>query len=260
MLNLSFSVQDLEFFLLIFVRMTAFISSAPFFSNMNVPTRVKAGFGFLMALLIYQFVVPHEALVYATVLGYSILVIKETIAGVFLGLGCYMCIAVMNFAGKIMDMEIGLSMVNIFDPMTRTQLGFTGTMYQYLITLILIISNMHHYLIKAFIESYQLIPTGKVVINEEAMLSAIIAFMGNYMSIAFRICLPVFAAMLMVNAILAILAKTAPQMNMFAVGIQIKIITGLSVLFVSAVLLPQLATLVFEQMQRNFVNLTGAFH
>jgi len=68
------------------------------------------------------------------------------------------------------------------------------------------------------------------------------------MVLAFRIILPVFAALLVVNAILAVLAKAAPQMNMFVIGFQLKIFVGLAVLTVMMIFLPSISELVFEQM------------
>ena len=65
-----------------------------------------------------------------------------------------------------------------------------------------------------------------------------ISFMVNYIVIGFRICLPIFCVILLLNAVLGILAKVSPQMNMFAVGIQLKILVGLAVLFFSASMLP----------------------
>lgn len=260
MLDITFSIQDLEFFLLIFTRITCFMVSAPFFGMSNTPQRVKVGMGFFVALLIYQFVVPHETLEYSTVLGYSILVIKEAIAGLLMGLGTNICVTIIDLSGKIMDMEIGLSMVSLFDPVSKQQTGFSGMFYEYCVLLILILSGMHRYLIQAFIESYQLIPTGEVVLRADHLMTTMLTFMADYMVIAFRICLPVFASMLLLNAILGILAKVAPQMNMFAVGMQLKILVGLSVLFLTVGLMPGISDFIFTEMKKMMVSMIGGLH
>lgn len=259
MLDMSFSVQDLEYFLLIFVRITCFVLTAPFFSTANVPQVTKTGFSFFVSMLLYQFVVPHDVLVYNTVLGYSVLVIKEAIVGVLVGLGCNIVIAILTFAGKIMDMEVGLSMVNIYDPTTRTNEGFSGMFYHYLVLLVLILSGMHHYLLRALVELFKVVPTGRIVIGYDKFLPAAVSFLGDYISIGFRICLPVFAAMLMVNVILGILAKVAPQMNMFAVGMQIKIIIGLSLMFLTIGMLPGMSNLLYAEIKKMMVTMTGVF-
>ena len=259
-LNLNFSIQDLDFFLLVMTRVSCFVFIAPFYGMTNTPARIKIAFSFFVALLIYQFIVPHQAPQYNTIIGYSVLVLKEAATGLFLGFGLNICNSIIQFAGKIMDMEIGLSMVSLFDPVTREQVGFTGVLYEYSILLILIISDMHHYIIKAFIDTYQLIPTTGAIFQTESLFESMMKFLVDYMVIGFRICLPVFAAMLLLNAVLGILAKIAPQMNMFAVGMQLKILTGLVVLFVTVNLIPSMSNFIFSEMKKMMVSFVGGLY
>ena len=70
----------------------------------------------------------------------------------------------------------------------------------------------------------------------------------DYVSIGFRFCLPVVAAIMLLNALLGVLAKTAPQMNMFAVGIQLKILVGFTVIVLTIGLLPSLSDILFREM------------
>ncbi|MBQ5851189.1 MAG: flagellar biosynthetic protein FliR, partial [Lachnospiraceae bacterium] len=69
MINFSFSYTDLEYFLLIFVRISMFISLAPFFSLQGVPRQVKIGLSFFVTLLLFPTLQPYEALEYNTILG-----------------------------------------------------------------------------------------------------------------------------------------------------------------------------------------------
>jgi len=84
-----------------------------------------------------------------------------------------------------------------------------------------------------------------------------ITFMSDYIVIGFRIVLPIFCVVLLLNAVLGILAKVSPQMNMFAVGIQIKILVGLSVIFFTIGMLPGAADFVFEEMKKMMVSFAG---
>lgn len=249
MLNVNFSIQALEYFLLIFTRVATFIYIAPFYGTNNVPRRVKTGLSFMIAMLLYQYVVPHMALNYNTLLGYAVLVIKEATVGLLIGFACTICLYIIQFAGSLMDMDIGLSMVSLFDSVTNQSVGFTGSLYQYAILLILVCTDMHHWILKAFVDSYKLIPTGGVVLNNNSLLQSMISFMSDYFSIGFRIYLPVFAAMLLLNAVLGVLAKVAPQMNMFVVGMQLKILVGLAVLFLTVGLLPGISDFIFKEMK-----------
>lgn len=257
MFNYSFSIQDLEFYLLVVTRVSCFVFAAPFFSTNNVPRRVKVGFSLVVAFLLYRFVVPHYVLQYDTLLGYASLVIKEAIAGVLLGLSTNLCMYIMQFVGTLSDMDIGLSMVNFFDPVTRVSTGFTGTLYQYSLLLILCVTDMYQWILRAFVDSYELIPTGRIVFDMDSLFNSMASFMTDYIVIGFRIFLPVFGVMLLLNAVLGIMAKIAPQMNMFSVGMQLKILVGLSVLFLTIGMLPAISDFIFSEMKVMFTNFSG---
>lgn len=249
MIDYSFSLDELEYFLLILVRMTSFIYAAPFFGMNNTPARVKIGLGFFISLLLYHTTVPHAALSYQTVWGYSVIVMKEVLTGLFIGFGAQICTTVVTFAGMIIDMNIGLSMVSMMDPTTRENTSISGMYLQYMTMLMLIVSGMHRFLLTAFADTYRLIPIGGAVFQEELLVGSMIKFLSEYIIIGFRICLPVFAVVMVLNAVLGVLAKVAPQMNMFAVGIQLKILVGLMTLFFTVAMLPGAADFILQEMK-----------
>ena len=252
MLDLSFTYSDLQFFLLIMVRVTCFVYIAPFFGMSNTPRMVKVGLGILLSYLLYG-VVQRPAIVFETETEYAILVMKEAITGFLIGFGAMLCTTISSLAGKIVDTETGMAMAQVFDVNTRENVSITAGIYQNAFYLIFIVSGLYQYLLGALIDSFELIPVSGAVFNTDHLVGALIDFMTQYMSIGFRIALPVFCCILLLNAILGILAKIAPQMNMFAVGIQLKVLTGLSVLYISAFLLPTAAEFVFTQMQKTVV-------
>ena len=118
----------------------------------------------------------------------------------------------------------------------------------------LLISGMHQYLLKALAETYILIPVNGAVLDTSTLLASMLEFLANYITIGFRICLPIFAVMLVLNAVLGILAKISPQLNMFAVGMQMKVLVGLLVLLVTVILLPGVADFIFKEMRQMIVS------
>lgn len=258
MMQFSFSLFDLEYFLLIFVRISCFVHVAPFFSLSGVPRQVKIGLSFFTALLLYEILTPAAVpITYNTVWGYAVIVIREALVGLILGFGATLCSAIVNFAGSVTDMEVGLSMVNVFDPTTKQNTSITGVYYQYVVMLMLIVTGMYRYLLGAIADSFILIPVDQAVFRQESLLSAIIDFAADYIIIGFRICLPVFCVIMLLNAILGILAKVAPQMNMFAVGIQLKILVGLAVLFFTTGMLPGVSDFIFQEMKKMITAFAG---
>ncbi|MCR4962089.1 MAG: flagellar biosynthetic protein FliR [Lachnospiraceae bacterium] len=251
MLNFTFSLTELEFFLLILMRVATFMYVAPFFSTNNTPKRVKVAFSVLVAYMLYRLMPGgSESIEYSTVFGYAVLVLKEALTGLLIGYGANICTLILNLAGHISDMETGLSMVTIFDPTTRENVTITGAFYQYAVTLILMISGMYQFVLRALAETFKLIPINGAVFSSDKLVRSMAIFLCDYASIGFRICLPIFGVMLILNSLLGILAKVSPQMNMFAVGMQLKVLTGLTVLFITVSLLPNVSDLIYSEVKK----------
>lgn len=249
MVTVDFDFADLEYFLLILVRVSMFVYVVPFFNMSSVPRRYRVALSVMISVLLYG-VLPGEEIVYETVFDYAVIVAKEFITGVLIGMGVNLCSTILSLTGVIADMEVGFSMVTLMDPATRQQTTITSTLYQNLVMLLLVLSGMYQYIIRALAESYELIPVYGAKFDAAKLLNVAISFMGRYVLVGFQICLPIFAAILMLNAVLGILAKVAPQMNMFAIGLQFKILVGLGVIFLTLFLLPRAAELIFDEARR----------
>ncbi len=250
MTNLSFSFFDLEYFLLILVRVSCFVFVAPFFSMNNTPRQVRIALSVFTSLLLYTTLTPDEGVVYDSVVSYAVIVGKEAVTGLLIGFAANICTAIVNFAGSIADMETGLSMVTLMDPANRTQSSVTGVYFQYVVMMMLIASGMYRYLLGALADSFLLIPVNGGALRGGNLLSSIVMFLGDYITIGFRICLPVFCVILLLNVVLGVLAKVAPQLNMFAVGIQLKILIGMSVLFLTTGMLSGASSFIFNEIRK----------
>lgn len=253
MLDISFTFADLEYFLFIFVRVTSFIYIAPFFGMTNTPNRVKIGLGLFIAYLLNG-AYPNGEVLYTTLTGFIAIVLKEAVCGFLIGFGANLCTSIVAFSGHIADMETGLSMASLFDPTTREQTSITGIYYNYIIMLMLMVSGMYQFLLQALADTFTLIPINGAVFRMDGIVSTMILFLRDYIIIGFRISLPIFVTTIMVNAILGILAKVSPQLNMFAVGIQIKILVGIGVLFLTTGLMPSAADFIMQQMRKMVVS------
>ncbi len=243
---MTISLDHLEFFLLILVRISGFMVAAPVFSLRNVPMRVKTLLAIAIAFVVFH-VVPYQEVAYSTTIEYATVVVTEMLAGVIMGFMANVAYYILSFAGQIIDQEIGFSMVNQYDPITSTQVTITGNLYTYAVMLMLVITDMHHYLIRALTDSFQVLPVGSVVIDFN-LYEVMQRFVVDYFVIGFRIVLPIFASLLVVNTILAILARVAPQMNMFVIGMQLKVFVGLLVLVLMVMMITGVADLLFREM------------
>ena len=252
MIEYTFSLETFEIFLLILVRVSCFMYIAPFYGMSAVPAKVKIGVSFFVSLLILGFV-DQSYVEYTGVIGYAVIVLKEGITGLLIGLAANVCNSIILFAGNIIDMDIGLAMAMEFDPINNAQVTITGNLYNYFILLLLVATNMHHYILQAFVDAFTVIPLNGQAFNWDSLLSSMTKYMGDMFIISFRIVLPVFACIMILNCILGIMAKVSPQMNMFAVGMQLKVLVGLLVLLLTVQLLPSIANFIFTEMKKLMV-------
>ena len=141
-------------------------------------------------------------------------------------------------------------MVTIFDPNSNDNVTISGVLYQYVLMTMLIISGMYRFIIRALADSFQLIPVNGAVFHTDKILNAMLTFMSDYIVIGFRICLPVFVVTFVLNMVLGILAKVSPQLNMFAIGIELKILVGLSVMYLTCSMLSGASDFIFQNMKK----------
>lgn len=259
MFSVNFTLDNFEYYLLILVRIVGFVAVAPYFNSGRVPNTVKIGFSCLLAFMVY-YTVPFYEPAYTSIIGYSVCVIKETICGLLIGFGANLCQMILFLAGTIIDMDMGISMATEFDPSINMEVSITGSMYNYFVLILLMMSGMYQYIIRAIVDAYELIPVGQVYIQTDMLLVTMIKYMTDMIIIAFRIFLPIFASIMIINVILGIMAKVAPQMNMFAVGIQIKVIAGLTILFLTVFLIPDIANFIFREMKDMIYLMVEGFH
>ena len=243
MINYSFSIANFEYFLLILVRIASFVYIAPFFGDNAVPARVKTGLSAFVALFMYN-IIERPQLSYVSAVGFAVNI----------------CNSIVIFAGNLIDMDIGLSMATEFNPSMNSETTVTGNFYYYVVLVLLLVSDMHTYLIRAVCDSFSVVPLGGAQFQFDNMLSTMTKYMGDMFVIGFRIFLPVFACMMIMNCILGIMAKVAPQMNMFSVGIQLKIIAGFIVLFLIVYLIPNIANFIITEIKTMVVSIIDGMY
>nr|WP_283242244.1 flagellar biosynthetic protein FliR [Jutongia hominis] len=232
---------------MIITRISMIFFIVPFFGNVNIPVRIKIALSFFLSLIIMNSV-DYSAVSYQGMLGYSILIAQEAVTGLLIGIGSGFTLYILNFSGHMLDMEIGFSMAMEMDPTTQVQTTISATFLTAVFMLMFIASDMHYFLIDAVVDSYKVIPIGEGIVSPN-LYKIFVQYVIDYFVIGFRIILPVFACILVINVILGILARIAPQMNMFVFGMQLKVFAGLSLIFILMNFLPGITDFLFNEMQ-----------
>ncbi|MDD6072070.1 MAG: flagellar biosynthetic protein FliR, partial [Clostridiales bacterium] len=156
--------------------------------------------------------------------------------------------------------EMGFSMVSNFDQTFNTETTITAEFYSMLVMIVMLVSNMHYFILSALSDSFELIPLGTAVVDSGTMYDMVISYMVNYFIIALRISFPILIVIMLLNIVLGILAKTAPQMNMFVIGIQLKIFCGFAVLMIIISFTPGIVDFIYTEMQDIVYQMMEAFY
>lgn len=239
--------EHIDIFLLIFVRMLSFFIAAPVFGGRNIPYFAKIGLAFFLALTVI-WVIPIDGFVTPNNwIEMSIYGMQEFAVGLLIGFSVYMVYSIMFLAGQLIDTQIGFAMVNVIDPLSELQVTISGNLYYYLFIVCMLAVNAHHILIRSLIESYRILPIGGIRINH-ILFQEFTGFYSTYFILAFKIASPILATVFIMNVALAILARSAPQLNMFVVGIPVKLIIGLLVLFFMIPMIPNISASVTDTM------------
>ncbi|MYL19206.1 flagellar type III secretion system protein FliR [Halobacillus litoralis] len=254
----SMALVNLPAFLLVFVRVTAFFASLPLFSYRTVPVTHKVGFSFfLAALMIFTLPVP-ELTVDGT---YFLLLLKEAAVGLGVGLLAYIILGAIQIAGGFIDFQMGFAVANVIDPQTGAQSPLVGQ-YMYIITLLFIlVVDGHHMMIDGIFYSYQFIAVDQFLpLKEEGWVMFVIQSFNKMFVTSFLMAVPIVGCLFLVDIALGIVARTVPQLNVFVVGLPLKIFAALSVLVIAMSFYVYLIQILFETMletMRGFMDVLG---
>ncbi|WP_164668982.1 flagellar biosynthetic protein FliR [Virgibacillus doumboii] len=240
------NLSSIPVFLLIFIRVAAFFVTLPLFSYATIPTPFKIGFTFFLALIMYYTVDSSNVSIDEM---YLFLLLKEAIVGLLIGLLAYIILSAIQIAGGFIDFQMGFAIANVIDPQTGAQSPLTGQ-YFYIIALLFLLSvNGHHLLIDGIFYSYQLIPMDAFIPFQDGNIADFVIRTFNEMFlIAFQMAIPIVGCLFLVDVALGIIARTVPQLNVFVVGLPLKIfVSFVAILFFLSLYIVLVKTL-FETM------------
>ena len=239
---LGLVLNGIDAFILVFIRLTGLFIMTPIFGRRNMPVYFKIGFSFLLALILINTIPMPKLDYYDSIYGYGFLAVKEFLVGITIGYVSYLIFSAIYVAGQIIDMQVGFGLVNVLDPISNIQAPITSNFYFIISMLVFLTIDGHHMIIRALFDSYRYIPIGGAVFNGNLMDNIIRLFSDTFV-IAFKISAPVVAAILITDVAQGVITRTIPQINVFIVGMPLKIALGIVVMMI---IIPMLITAIFS--------------
>lgn len=225
---MAFDEAQLILFSLILMRMTGLILLNPIFGRRGIPKYFQSGFALFLTIMVYAFYQGTEIQV-ANSVQYGLLLLKEFAVGYVLGYTMELFFLVITFAGAVVDFQMGLSMSTIYDPQSNAQQPLSGGIWNAYMILMFFAVNGHLALTNILFTSYVAVPVGAVTFST-AMIQAILGIFVQAIVLAMQFSFPIIAIEFLVEVAVGILMKTIPQINVFVVNIQAKILIGLGML------------------------------
>ncbi len=239
-------------YLMVFFRIIGFLIIAPLFSSRNVLSMMKAALAMLISILVVPTMVDTPFLtIESSLLLFFIYALSEFAIGLSIGFIATLFFDAINLAGQLIDMQMGFGIVNVVDPQSGAQMPVMGT-FKYFLTMFFYLSlNGHILLLDALIKSYEIIPLGNFSVDI-TLMNFIIYVTTNLFVIALKIALPYVGALFATDFILGIIARTVPQMNVFMIGMPLKIGIGF---ILSIVIIPLYIYMLSAFFEKSFTDI-----
>ena len=252
--------SELTLFIYIVARMSGFILFNPLFGRMNIPAAYRTGFSLILSVCTASSVMTQQAAaVPVSLLDMAIRILLELCIGLILGMVMNFFFYIPSLAGTLADMQMGMTMNQIYDPSSQSNLSVTGVLINCMMTMLFFSANGHHTLIRIAVTSGDAVAYGAAAFGQD-VASAMLELFIECTLLAVKFALPILGAELMGQVGMGILMKVIPQINVFVINIELKVIIGLCMLI--ALIQPFSEYLLKVEMQmlqeiRMILNLMG---
>lgn len=238
-------------FSLIVMRMSGAIGLSPVFGSSSIPKTVRGALILVLSLVLYTGFDGTLQQEPTTMVEYCVMLMGELLFGVVLSFAMELSFMAVRFASSLMDYLMGLSMAQVYDPQYHTQMTISSGIYYAFLILLFFSTDGHLRLISIFYDSAYLIPFGTISLRPE-LSEAILTTFREGMVLGIQLTLPMIAMELVAEAAIGILMRMIPQINVFVVNFQIKIIVGLSMMVFLFEPLSNKLQMILESMNESF--------
>lgn len=214
-------------FILLFTRFTALFMAVPIFSHMNIPISVKAAMAFFFTIFFFGAVPPLN--IPTDAMSLTVAILGEMLFGLVVGTVLQLAYHVVTFAGGQISFMMGFSLASAIDPQSGVSMPIVSQFLALLALMILLVFDMHHWILLYASESIAQVPLGGFMITP-ALFQYIMHATVNMFVVGFMIAFPITALSILADVIFGMLMKTMPQFNLLVIGMPIKIAVSFVVL------------------------------
>ena len=243
-------VELFKLFVLVLLRFSGLIVSAPILASRNFPVMAKIGLAALSAMLVVPTLAPLEEALPAQPMGFVLMASGEVLIGLMIGFVMTLVFATVQVAGQIVDMLSGFALMNVFNPALETQVPIFGFFLFVLAALYLLVVNGHHLMLLALVHTFDVIPLGGFAIHPE-LLREVSTWGRDMFYDGLLIAAPAAGALMLAYLSMGILGRVVPQIHLFVVGFPVTIAVGLLTVALGLSIYIELLSGMFVRMFEN---------
>jgi len=213
-------------FFLTLLRLGGLMTTMPGFGQTRVSLTVRVVLVVMLALVISPLTGSPAAPV-ESMWDLTAVMLTELASGLLMGLAVAWIVDTVAFAGQLMDMQMGFSFVQFLDPVSAHPVSVSGSLLTQVTMLLILVTGLHHQMIRALVESYRILPMGQALSVDPHL---VIVQMGQILAKGFQLAFPVLFILFMVDFVAGLAGKFMPQLHLITLTFPLKIAIGLTIL------------------------------
>jgi flagellar biosynthetic protein FliR len=229
---LDFFVENFQIFLLILMRMFGMFVVAPFFSSGVIPFRIRAVMAVYVTACIFPVIAGSMGGIPENMYSYALLVVSEVMIGITIGFFVSIIFASFQLAARFFSFQMALGIAEVIDPFSQVGITLIGQLWTIMGIMIFIAINGPHMLVMATYDSYARVHLLNILRDGTVMYRAMLGAFGSMFLVALKLAFPILTTLFLLAVTLGLLAKAAPQMNIFMLGFPVQIGVGFIVMVV----------------------------
>lgn len=242
---------DFMNWMMVFVRVSAMLAIFPLFTMQGVPVQVRLALGAFTSFLIAP-ALPPLASTPASFGGLVLVMMLEVGVGLLFGFVCRILFYILDFAGNLIAVELGMNWGATLDPFSNTRSEAPSLILFYLGAMIFFTLNLHQWILRALHRSYEMLPVGGAHLGP-ALFTDVVGRTSQLFVAALLVAAPVIAVSFLVNLVFSVIGRAVPQMNVFVESFSFRALAGLAVFGLTLHLMAQHVVNYFRRLPEDLL-------
>jgi flagellar biosynthetic protein FliR len=248
-MNLALPADTLIAFLLVTVRVSAWIAVSPPFNTRAIPTVVKVALAVGLALPVAPRLAAQAPA--PEVFPFARAVFFQIVVGLVLGFFVQLLFAAVQAAGELIDLASGFTLASLYDPLSNMTSSMFGRLHQLIAVTLLFALDGHLMLVRGLLTSFEALPLHPVSIS--ALTASVTANVGRFFVAALEIAAPILAVLFLAELALGLVGRAVPTLNVFSMSFPLKILLTLSLAGLAMWMLPGAVTALLDRIAHEWV-------